>query len=183
MPKRIGYVLYGHHNDSYMLQGAVGLVRCPQCGELLDRKCPLNGFVLAKKRDVSATYDGYDIVSQRFLDVWTHLKGEGLQFTPLPSQPGFFLLNANDVLAFDAERRQTRFERWQPCCGVYHSVAGATPAYLKHPDRLAGRRAFRSDVMFGSGDEKSPLILLPLAIGDELKAAKLTGIDLADILD
>jgi len=182
MPDPIAYVLHGHDNDSYMLQDAPNLVRCSVCGELLQRPRLVPTFKLQKKRDVSATYDGYTIVSQRFVDEWHRNGGAGLEFVPLPEELGYFTIDANQVIEFDSVRRKTRFEKHKPCCGRFHSVAGATPAFLKSPEALSKTQAARTDVTFGSGDEKHPLIVIPLELGHALKRAKLSGLDLSDVL-
>lgn len=182
MSDPIAFVLHGHDNDSYMLQGCTNLIRCPVCGELLQRPRLVAAFRLGKKRDVSATYDGYNVVSQRFVDEWQRIGGDGLEFAPLAEEPGYFVIDANQEVGFDFERRKTRFEKHRPCCGRYHSVAGATPAFVKSPKDLPQTRAARTDVMFGSGDEKHPLIIIPLELGKALKRAKLSGLDLSDVL-
>jgi hypothetical protein len=182
MSKPIAYVLFGHDNDSYMLQDAGDLVRCSVCGELLERPRLIPTFKIHKKRDVSATYDGYMIVSQRFVDEWTRSGGTGLNFAPLPAEPGYFALDADQVIEFDSDRRKTRFEQHRPCCNRFHSVAGATPAFLKSPQSLSATQAARTDVMFGSGDGKSSLIIIPLKLGNALKRSKLSGLDLSDVL-
>lgn len=182
MSKPIAFVLYGHDNDSYMLQGFPDLVRCSTCGELLERPRLVDAFSLTKKRDVSATYDGYTVVSQRFMEEWQQMGGEGLEFAPLPKEPGFYVISACQELEFDSERRKTRFEKHRPCCGRYQSVAGATPAFLKSPENLLPLHAARTDVMFGSRDEKHPLIIVPFELGEKLKRAKLSGLDLGEVL-
>ena len=88
---------------------------------------------------------------------------------------------AEEIIEFDVERRKTRFEDYRQCCKKYHSVAGASPGFLKAPERLYGSQAFKTDIEFGSGDEKSSLIVIPLNLGDSLDAAKLTGISLGKV--
>ena len=178
----IAFVLDGHDNDSYMLQGCSNLMRCSVCGELLQRPKVVDAFRLVKKRDVSATYDGYMVVSQRFVDEWLRIGGDGLELTSLLEEPGYFVIDASQEVGFDSERRKTRFENYRPCCGRYHSVAGATPAFVKSPKDLPPTRATRTDVIFGSGDEKHPLIIIPLELGKALKRAKLSGLELSDVL-
>ena len=68
---------------------------------------------------------------------------------------------AEEIIEFDVERRKTRFEAYRQCCKKYHSVAGASPGFLKAPERLYGSQAFKTDIEFGSGDEKSSRIVIP----------------------
>lgn len=182
MSEPIAYILHGHDNDSYMLKDVADLARCSVCGELLERPHLVPAFRIQKKRDVSATYDGYTIVSQRFVDEWRLHGGEGLNFAPLPEEPGYFVISADRVIEFDSNRRKTRFEQYRPCCDQYHSVAGATPAFLKSAHSLSKGQAAQTDVRFGSGDEKHPLIIIPLQLGGALKRTKLSGLDLGEVL-
>jgi hypothetical protein len=183
MSKVVGYVLYGHDNDSYMLENQQGLNRCSTCGELLDRSCSVDSFRLRKKYDLSGTYDGYTIASLAFREAWHEAGSEGLDFISLPSAEGFFLVQTTRVLEFDAVRRKTRFEGYHECCQRYESVVGATPAFVKHPKLLESQSAYGSDLMFGTGDEKSSLIMIPLSLGEHLKRFKLSGMDLAEVLE
>lgn len=48
---------------------------------------------------------------------------------------------------------------------------------LPLPDRLV-----RTDVEFGSGDEKTPLLLVGVRLGQELRAARLKGLELEEVL-
>lgn len=181
--KLIAYVLQGQDNDSYMLYDAPHLTRCSTCGELLKRPHLIPDFKLNKKFDVSSTYDGYTIVSKRFVDEWHHNGGTGLVFNQLPADPDYFTVEANKEVEFDSVRRKTRFEDFKPCCNRFKSIAGATPAIIKNANMtLSKTQAFQTDVLFGSGDEKHPLIIIPTSIGIALKKAKLSGLDFGEVL-
>jgi NAD-dependent SIR2 family protein deacetylase len=75
-------------------------------------------------------------------------------------------------VAFDAVARGTRFGRKCPSCGEYQSVTGATPVVLSSD--LPSDRVARTDLEFGSDDEKAPLFVA----GDDA-AARLTGLKLS----
>ena len=158
-----------------MLLNAPESLRCRECRRSLDPDWIDAEFSLSQTQwDVSYTYDGYCIVSARFRDVVGEREAHYLD---LPSQPDFFALFADGRVAFDVERRGTRFENFCRECGRYRDIAGATPAFLKpplpRPDELR-----RTDVEFGSGEEQSPLLIVGADLADELRGAGLSGLDL-----
>ena len=200
-----GYVVSGQFNDSYAfrdrpairedtpwyelqqtltpnMSGASrpGLRRCAHCGDLLNKwDEQLTGLVIKKRRyDVSFTYDGVMVASSAFKSVYDSSGLTGLRFTPLPDDRTFFSIQADTVVRFDAKRRGTRFEKQCSACGRFESVVGATPAYLMEGSPIPDQGFRRTDLEFGSDDEKSPLLLCGPSAGQALKAAKLKGLAL-----
>lgn len=159
-----------------------GVRRCPTCGALLTKwNDPLTGLVIKKRRfDISITYDGVVVVSDAFKTAYDLNGLSGLWFVPLPDDSAFFNIQATDIVAFDAERRGTRFIKQCDSCGQFESVAGATPIYLKEGSTIADLGFVRTDLEFGSEDEKHPLLLCGPSAGKALKHAKLKGLDLAE---
>jgi hypothetical protein len=140
---------------------------------------PLSGLVLKKRKlDVSSTYDGVVVVSGRFRAVYDSANLSGLVFRQLPDDTTFFAINAVRSVEFDAERRKTRFIN--PCakCKHFESVTGATPVYLKLGVAIGNREFARTDLEFGSNDEKQPLLLGGELVAIALQNAKLKGLDL-----
>jgi len=170
----LAFVLSGPDNDSYMLDG-VEVWRCGTCGLPMDREVANPTFVLRDRRwDLSYTYDGYCIVSERF---HAALGDQDAIYRALPSEPDFFVLSSDRFVDFDAERRGTRFEDRCDECGRYRSVAGATPAFLTDPVPLASNLA-RTNVEFGTGDEQRPLLLVGTEAAARLRADGLAGLSL-----
>jgi hypothetical protein len=79
------------------------------------------------------------------------------------------------VVSFDAKSRRTRFINCCAVCGNYDEVIGATPAYLEVPGPLEDG-IFRSDLLFGSGNAKHPLIIVGLETKERLEGAGLKGL-------
>lgn len=200
-----GFAVYGQFNDSYAfrdrpaihehtpayelqqtlvpdMSGASrpGVRRCPACGGLLAKwEDPLKGLVIKKRRfDISITYDGIVVVSNTFKSAYDSNGLSGLRFIPLPDDPEFSKIQAIEVVAFDAERRKTRFIKQCATCGQFESVVGATPVYLKERSTVSDLGFVRTDLEFASDDEKHPLLLCGLSAGKALKNAKLKGLDL-----
>lgn len=163
-----------------MLVDAPDAPRCSTCGFALDHTWINPHFTLSVKRwDVSATYDGYMIVSQRFRDA---LGDRGAVYGDLPAEPSFFTLRAEEQVAFDAERRRTRFTHFCDECQRFTQIAGATPVFLKEEARLPDELR-RTDIVFGSNDGQHPLLLVGPGLGADLRRADLAGLDLLTIDD
>lgn len=196
------YAIYGKDNDSYAFRDAPELTenqrvhqaivpdmsgesradlrRCEACGELLDKwNEPLAGFVVKKRKlDIGSTYDGVTVVSVRFKSAYESDGLSGLMFRQLPDDPEFFAIRPERSVEYDADRRGTRFIK--PCaqCGCYESVVGATPVYLKPGAGVEPNEFVRTDLEFGSDDEKSPLLLCGNSAAAALQAADVKGLEL-----
>ena len=128
------------------------------------------------KYDVSYSYDGVLVMSARAREVIVAAGMSGMEFRPL--QAGLFSARPSVVVAFDAAARETRFEKPCPVCGTYEEVAGATPVFLK-PGAVVPDNGFaRTDLEFGSGDEKMPLVLCGDQAAQVLKSKRLKGLRL-----
>jgi hypothetical protein len=109
------------------------------------------------RQDLSYSYDGVLVASPRFRQVVEERKIDGAVFRPL--QAGLFWLRPSIVVEFDAQARGTVFETRCERCGSYESVVGATPVFLTPGSRMSPNAIARTDLEFGSDDEKTPLIL------------------------
>ena len=161
-------------------ESRVGVRRCEACGELLAKwEEPLESLVVKEQRfDISCTYDGVDVVSERFKSVFVEQNLRGLTFRSLSNSPSFYAVWATRVVEFDAERRGTRFENRCDVCGQHESVVGATPVYLKQGTNIEHDEFVRTDLEFASNDEKHPLLLCGDAAAAVLRRSKLKGLDL-----
>ena len=172
----LGYRLSGPDNDSYMLHGGDSAPRCPVCGFVLNHEWINEKFSLKKRQwDISFTYDAYCIVSTRFRDALGN--DRGAIYRALPSEPLFFVLDANEAVAFDSHRRKTRFENFCEGCGRYRQVIGSTPVFLPTTEPLPDR-LLRTDIEFGSDDALHPLLLVGPNLGADLASADLAGLEL-----
>lgn len=122
---------------------------CAVCG-LVDDPCWINpAFEIGRKRyDISATYDGADVVSRRFVDFcgdWG-----GVRFLELPNTEGMHLMIVERVVKFDDgldERSQTSL---CPRCGRYVEIAGPRPLCPSRGETI--QRGFsRTEFLYGSG--------------------------------
>src|SRR6187401_857540 len=193
-----GYVVDGQDNDSYAfrdesqavkagrvpriqqsvapdLSGAArpGPRRCPRCGALLTKfEEPLTGLVIKRRRyDLSATYDGIDVASKAFKELCTAHRLSGLEFIPLPDDSAFFQVRASKTVKLDPSVAE--FENECPRCGRFESVVGGDPVLLRKGERIPPGGFVRTDLEFGSEDEKSPMLLCGVKVGEVLTAARL----------
>ena len=167
--------------------GAVlaGTHRCIECGELLNKWGEsLSGLILKKRRyDISCTYDGVQLVSGAFRSAYEEAGLAGLMFRPLPDDPSFFAIRPTRAVAFDSERRGTRFTAPCPGCGIHKDVSGATPVFLRPGSNVKENEFVRTDLEFGSDDEKSPILICGESAARSLSDAKLRGLDLVPFED
>jgi len=179
----IGYTLSAYDNDSYMcsscdrvLDDMPGLSVCSTCSWRTDFAYTNPAFKIKRKKyDISYTYDGALIASERFRDI-CHANGyDGLEFRDLPKSSGWFHLHVHAVREFDAVRRRTRFENLCDTCGFYESVVGATPSFLVDSSPLLDGFC-RSDLLFASRNEKHPLIFVGVDTLNTLKESGITGL-------
>ncbi|MFV0445924.1 MAG: hypothetical protein ACK5Q5_20285, partial [Planctomycetaceae bacterium] len=157
---------------------SVGAKRCSQCGELIDKwNDSLDSLVIRKRKlDIGCTYDGITVVSCRFKSVCDTGYLLGLTFRQLPDDPEFFAVWPSRVVDFDADRRGTRFITQCSQCGSFESVVGATPVYLKPGWSIGVDEFARTNLEFGSADEKHPVILCGQRVATVLTAANLKGL-------
>lgn len=186
----LGYYLSVQDDDSYMLgpdtywppksagfhdwrfgkDGVPHLATCRTCGRKIDLTYINPAFrATGRKRDISTTYDGYTLVSIRFRNFCESQRWTGLEFVTLPADREFFVLRIQSIVAFDAERRGTRFEELCPTCGAFYSVVGATPVFLKDVKSPLQGGFFRTDLEFASGPEQYPLELVGVDVAAVLR--------------
>ncbi len=159
----IGYILYGQDNNLSFFANAPKNILCLHCGSCLDTSYYPKYLPLKKEvKDVSFTYDGRLIVSEKFKTFCDEYNVKGIEFFLVNEKPKFYFVSSNRFLNFDVEKRETRFENLCPYCSNYESVIGATPAFLKDIDVSIKEGFYRTDIEFGSGSEKSPLFIIGL---------------------
>ncbi len=169
----VGFVISGPDNGADMTDGAHGPTSRGRCQHVIDLGVVNPEMKLPPATpDVSFTYDGYLIVSERVRSI---LDCDG-ELLPLPAAPGFYSVAPTDQVAFDAVRRKTRFEDPCPVCGDFQSVVGATPVYLL-VDAPLGAGLYRTDICFGS-ELRWPLVVVGPRLAETLEAANLSGLSL-----
>lgn len=179
----LGYVLSPPDNEEYMFYD-LEISQCTKYSNIYDINLVNPEFKISKKKlklNITETYDGYKIVSERF-KLFCETEGyKNLEFVNLPIS-GFYWFKVYNVVNYDCVERGTRFINYNPDCNGYEEIIGATPAYLKRKDVLADG-FFRTDICFGSFHRKSPLYLVGVLTKQKLIEAGFTEIYFEKILD
>ncbi len=180
----LGYYLQGQDNDSFLNEALEqkGICLCLDYIKHREKYISKSFEIKYVKYDFSYTYDGALIISRRFKDFCIEMGLEGLKFYHIESQPDFFLLKVGDIVEFDCKRRKTRFLEFDASCEEYNEVVGATPVCLKENKSLENG-IYRTDIEFGRGFAKAPLILVGVEIYQLMKQEKFSGLFGEEILD
>lgn len=177
------HVLYGHDNNRYAFLDSADVVRCERCHGIIDKWNDERHMSIKNpdsiNLDVSTTYDGALVVSFRFRRVFDDARLNGLTFEDIGS--GYAVIRATRRVGFDVATRKTRLENRCANCGIHESVIGATPAFLVPPVDIGPDEFVWTDMEFGSGDEKSPLLICGERAAKALKTAKLTGLEFTEV--
>jgi hypothetical protein len=156
--------------DVHYFANAPANLFCPDCDSYIGEEEFVPQIDLRRcKLDFCFTYDGRLLVSDR---ARTYLSGRcttPLKFAVVDKTSGYYALRLESTVPFDKDRRKTRFEGKCPRCGNFESIVGATPAFIFDSDKIEATGAYRSDLCFGSGREKSPLIVVGAALQRELE--------------
>lgn len=176
---KVAYRMYQKLTPNMSGESMPSIRRCNVCGAILAKwEEPLNGLKVKKRRlDISCTFDGVSIVSQRFKDVVESNALIGLEFTRLPDDGDFYSIQATHIVHVDPEKSMTRFVEQCPTCGIYESVVGPYTV-LREGETIPECGFARTDLEFASGDEKHPQLLCGQEVADVLLSANLKGVDL-----
>lgn len=196
----VGYQISGRDNDSYMLgeetrkaetpeeyefydwrftfNGGQHPATCTKCGRKIDPNFVDPNFKLRKKRlDISTTYDGYTIVSERFKNFCMNENIDGIEFIKLPSQPGFYWFRLNRILVVDQEKSlELEFMYYCDVCNSYAGIFGASNLKFKNVSELIPEGIYRTDLEFAQAHEQSPMIISSVELGNLIKAQNFKGI-------
>ena len=92
------------------------------------------------------------------------------------------MFKVKNSIDFDVDRRNTRFLEFNEICNEYNEVVGATPVCLKE-NRQIEIGFYRTNIEFGRGYAKSPLILVDSETFKLIKKEKFKGLYGEKILD
>ncbi len=165
----------------FLLDGKLHPATCPNCGRKTNKSFINDEFDFKiKKYDISATYDGYYIVSEKFKSFCESQNIDGLIFTKLKKYP-FYRLEAANILKFDADYAKTRFENYCNECQAYSTIIGTTPCKLISVDSPISKGLFRTDFEFGSSLNQHYLIIAGVETMKNMEQAKLEGLFFKEI--
>jgi len=164
----------------------LGKADLPECARYMDvyriNKVNLQKEFHNIKRNLSYTYDGFAIVTEKFREFCEKGGYGGLEFVALSGSQPYFWFKIHTVVEFDPVRKQTRFEEFNAKCNGYAEIIGADPVLLKNNPVLADG-FYRTDLCFGSDSRKSPAYCVGVETRRKLLAAGFKEIVFDEILD
>ncbi len=176
MAKIIAYDVIGEDNGANYYIDAPRDVFCTDCGSVVDRGYTPRTLHLDKcVYDLSSTYDGHDITSQKFKDFCQRWKIPDLNFVKVNEAPSLYELRPRLILAVDVERSGVEFEDRCQTCGQYESVTGPPAPYLKDLREPIETGVFRTDIEFG-GLKKGPSLIVGIKTKELMENEKLRGL-------
>ncbi|WP_139140378.1 hypothetical protein [Variovorax boronicumulans] len=197
-PKTVwAYTLYGHNDGSYMLGdetyepddqssewrfGVAGRphpATCPVCGVKVDAHYIGPRYrVKKRRRDITATYDGYILVSERLRSVLQEGGAAKEDFIALPADPNFYWLRPQKTLEYLAAERAKRC----PACGQFVDEVAPIPLFLGKLVEPIAAGVYRSSLEFGSAPLKAFQVVVGVRTALAIQANSLVGIDLEELL-
>jgi len=167
------YIIDTPENGSDMLpDDSTGLV-CKVCG-MLTKNDYINPAYHIPKRcpDISHTYDGFMIGSERFKQVTESNGFSGVQFVKLVANPSFYVVTLNQMVSM-ARVPDLKMEEYCATCDCHVSVWGKQVVEI--PDNGIANTIYRSDLKMGYKLMMFPLWICNSVVEACLKSAGLKG--------
>ncbi len=178
----LGYTIIDPDMNAYMLSD-IELNACAKYSNIYDLNIVNPNFKVPKRaKNISTTYEGYTIVSEKFKTFCEVEKYEGLEFVTLPSSPEYYWFKVHNILEYDTDARLTRFLNYNEECNGYEEIIGITPVCLKTKFLLEDK-FYRTNICAGSFVNKSPMYMVGEKTKEKLKEAGFKEIFFEKILD
>lgn len=187
------FELQFYDNDSYLLEVSKGdrckYVTCPTCKLILNKRSLIEKHlstykIKRKKYHLSSSYDGFNVVSQEFKDLYENSDWQGLIFYSIPKSKGFYLIECFQQVVINRTKRPIEFENKCNECGLYMGIYGSVPPYIDVDviQKLKSNTFYRSDLEFGYDFEQGYSLFASQEITDKLIEYKLiTKKDLIEV--
>lgn len=178
----IGCLLSGPDNDTYFFNKEDSQLEwCPLCRYLRDFDTPNPNYKIDRKslsygskRALTYTYDGRPIVTNAFREFCERERYEGIKFNSFDHDQEHFYPVFSRIIQMDPIHGNTKFGIQCSFCNNYQYVTGGFEYVMQSspiPDGL-----FRSDLIYGQGNNKNPRIIVGLETREKMLTAGLKGI-------
>ena len=156
---------------------------CPICHNALEKVINHDFVVTMKRADIGVTYDGYDIVSEKFVNFCRENNYSNLRIEPLEKCHGLYFFQPTDCFGFDFKKYGTRFYEKRKCCGSYDEIIGSPN--IKAPDfKLPGDDfIMTSKYMFASYERKFYEIIVGTVTKKKMQQYGLKGLYFDKVYD
>ena len=177
----LSFALFAADADIYYYNDASKDLFCSLCGTYIGSSLYCPDLKIKKlKNDFSHSYDGQLILSETARNFLEDNATTELKFHEVNTFPAVFVVEVTNRVLFDSEKRKTRFINRCEQCGGFESVVGASPPFLKKGSDIEPMGIYLTDILFGSGKEKSPLFIVGEKLGRRLKH-RFKEIDLEEV--
>ncbi len=178
------YELAGIDNGLTVLSDfGIQAKRCKSCSLVLSKweLDVASKIVINKRADISCTYDGFVIVTERFVSLLGEI--QECEFTLVANSPGYYVLSPHKIVYYDNGDDRLEYGRCCSKCSLHQFIMGADPISISDKDAIQKRDIVRTDLEFGEDDEKCPVILCGSEIAEILKNKKnqIRGLRLSEI--
>lgn len=158
----LGYTLSLPDSDVVFYASAPSSLFCESCETVLVKTyLPLENLLLcrlARSHDLFFTDDSKVLISERAALFFRREFSESAVVTRVKAKTPLFLLESRKIVNLDPIKRGVEFVDLCTKCGGYRGAYGATPCFFKMPVPLP-HGLYRSDLEFGTGKYKSPLLI------------------------
>ena len=179
----IGYRLAGHDNKGHFFENCPVGTLCPVCQNCINWDYVPKRISIPRSStyDISATYDNRLLWSRRAFDAMVGLEliSADNAFKISTDHFDLFYFLPSEIVPFDAKASRTRITMSCECCGNPRDVTGSTPTFLACQE-LPGKGIFRTDLAFGSGKERFPLLIADLLSAQSIKDMRFRGLTLIE---
>ena len=183
-----------YHNDSHLLEVSkidrYKYATCNTCKMILNKRSLIEAHlptyrIKRKRYHLSCSYDGFNVVSQSFKDLYETSNWQGLVFYPISKSKGFYLIECEEIVMVNQTKRPVLFEDKCKECNQYMGVYGSLPPYINSSEiqKMKPNTFYRSDLEFGYDFEHGYSLFASEVITAALKAQGLiTKKDLDDVI-
>ena len=159
------YILGIYDNDSYLLE--VSKVdrhkykTCNTCKLILNKRTLIESHlpkyrIKKKKYHLSGSYDGFNVVSQEFKNLYEKLNWQGLVFCTIPKNAGFYLIECSEIVQINEKSSSVLFENKCVECNQYMGtyIKGKLSINSNEFQNMKPNTFYRSNLEFGNDFEK-----------------------------
>lgn len=172
----VGYELYPTDIDSFMWDDFKEFPKCSRCGCRTDFFASNPNYRLAPSGpDFGATWDGEIIVTERFREFCQTNNLNGLVYRSLRRDVRHFHIIPKRVLAVNVQR--SHFKTVDVCkgCGFPREVITLGNPMVIQIDVPMLQGFYRSNILLGSGNDKSPALIVDFRTKKLLEDSDLKG--------
>ena len=157
--------------NAHFYEDAPADLFCSGCGSYVAEQqyIPKHLNIKKLKKNIASTYDNRLLLSKLARDFFVNHASSKLTFHLVNSNPEFYIMDTDEVVAFNIVKRGTRFVDYCEICGEYESVVGATPIFIGETEQIEPYSVAKTDVSFGSSKEKAPIYIVGVELAVKLK--------------